>query len=193
MPRPGDPPQDRRGRDDEGRVGDGGQAVASPWLGHDLATGALNHRGLVERLQTALALARRMETHVALVALALRAHDRGGTEPDGESDLAAATVRELRAAVREHDLVARLARDEFVVVLQVCEEGRALVVAARLLADLERVAARGRADEWRAAAGVAVYPDDAEDVADLLRAASVALGRARAAGGGALAYGGQPS
>ena len=141
MPRPGDPPQDRRGRDDEGRVGDGGQAVASPWLGHDLATGALNHRGLVERLQTALALARRMETHLALVALALRAHDRGGTEPDGESDLAAATVRELRAAVREHDLVARLARDEFVVVLQVCEEGRARVVAARLLADLERVAA----------------------------------------------------
>lgn len=189
----GDAPRDDRG------AGDGLREVVARWLGHDPLTGALNHRGLVERLQTALALARRQDAPVALVALALQpdeaaAGDRPGppraAPAAGDAGVAAAAVRELLAAVRDHDLVARLGPEEFVVVLQMCEEARALVVAARLLAELERVAGAASPVTWRAAAGVAAYPDDAEDVAGLLQAASVALARARAAGGGALAYAG---
>jgi GGDEF domain-containing protein len=42
--------------------------------------------------------------------------------------------------------------------------------------------------ELRASAGVATFPRDAEDLTGLLRAADVALARAQAAGGGAMAY-----
>jgi diguanylate cyclase len=158
---------------------------------HDALTGVLNRRGLAERLSMALALARRSATTVTVTLLDLDdfrdVNERFG-HALGDEALRVVAHR-LREAVRDHDLVARTGGDEFAVVLQATEEAAAVVVAARLLADLAGVhVVQGYRVELRASAGVATFPRDAEDLTGLLWAADVALERARAAGGGAMAY-----
>jgi diguanylate cyclase len=158
---------------------------------HDVLTGALNRRGLTERLTTALSLARRSGGTLTVTLLDLDdfadLNERFGLTVGDEA--LRAVARRLMGAVRDHDLVARTGGDEFAVVLQATDEASAVVVAARLLADLARVHRVGGFPlELRASAGVATFPRDAEDLTSLLRAADVALARARAAGGGAMAY-----
>jgi diguanylate cyclase (GGDEF)-like protein len=158
---------------------------------HDVLTGALNRRGLTERLATALSLARRSGATLTVTLLDLDdfadLNERFGLAVGDEA--LRAVARRLLGAVREHDLVARTGGDEFAVVLQATDEASAVIVAARLLADLARVhRIGGFALELRASAGVATFPRDAEDLTGLLRAADVALARAQAAGGGAMAY-----
>lgn len=158
---------------------------------HDVLTGALNHRGLTERLATALSLARRSGGTLTVTLLDLddfaNLNERFGLAVGDEA--LRAVARRLQSAVRDHDLVARTGGDEFAVVLQATDEASAVIVAARLLADLARVhRVGGFSLDLRASAGVATFPRDAEDLTSLLRAADVALARARAAGGGAMAY-----
>ena len=158
---------------------------------HDALTGVLNRRGLTERLNTALALARRTGSTVTLTLLDLvgfaALNDLYGHAL--ADDALRVVGRRLVEAVRDHDLVARTGGDEFAVVLQASDEASAVVVAARLLADLARPrTVAGFTLALPASAGVATYPRDAEDLTGLLRAADVALARAKAAGGGALAY-----
>jgi diguanylate cyclase len=158
---------------------------------HDVLTGALNRRGLTERLATALSLARRSGGTLTVTLLDLDdfadLNERFGLAVGDEA--LRAVARRLLSAVRDHDLVARTGGDEFAVVLQATDEASAVIVAARLLADLARVHRVGGFPlELRASAGVATFPRDAEDLTGLLRAADVALARAQAAGGGAMAY-----
>jgi diguanylate cyclase (GGDEF)-like protein len=155
---------------------------------HDGETGLLNHRGLGERLDTAVALARRVDAEITLLLFAVV------VEP-GEDGLGAtqeawrAVAAELTAAVREHDLVARTGATEFTVVLQASESDVAVAIAERLSAGLARLlVATGGRPKPSIGVGVATYPRDAEDVAGLWRGASVALARAREGGGGVFAY-----
>jgi len=155
---------------------------------HDAATGLLNRRGLGERLDTAVALARRIDLEVTLLLIDVAPH-----VGEGAADLAPASWRavagELTAAVRDHDLVARTGATEFAVVLQASTAVDAVAIAERLLAGLTR--AFTSADARTAppvCLGGATFPHDAEDVAGLLRGASVALARARDRGSGAVAY-----
>jgi diguanylate cyclase (GGDEF)-like protein len=155
---------------------------------HDGETGLLNRRGLGERLDTAVALARRVDAGVTLLLIDV------GVEP-GEDGLGAnqvtwrAVAAELTAAVREHDLVARTGATEFAVVLQASDADVAVAIAERLSAGLARLlVARGGRAAPSIGVGVATYPRDAEDVVGLWRGATVALARARERGGGAVAY-----
>ena len=158
---------------------------------HDGLTGVLNRRGLTEGLTTALALARRSGATVTVTLLDLDGF-RDVNERFGHAlgdEALRVVAHRLREAVRDHDLVARTGGDEFAVVLQATDEASAVIVAARLLADLARVhRVGGFRLELRASAGVATFPRDAEDLTGLLWAADVALARARSAGGGAMAY-----
>jgi diguanylate cyclase len=158
---------------------------------HDVLTGVLNRRGLTERLATALSLARRSGATLTVTLLDLDGfgdlNERFGFAVGDE--VLRVVARRLLGAVRDHDLVARTGHDEFAVVLQATDEASAVIVAARLLADLARVHRVGGFPlELRASAGVATFPRDAEDLTGLLRATDVALARARSAGGGAMAY-----
>jgi len=158
---------------------------------HDGATGAMNRRGLTDRLRLALALAQRTGSTVTATLIDLddfaAVNERHGDRVGDE--VLRSVARRLRDAVRETDLVGRVGADEFAVVLQATDEASAVVVAARLLAELGRpYEVAGATIELRASAGVATFPRDAEDLAGLLRAAGVALARAQRAGGGALAY-----
>jgi len=163
-----------------------------PHGGYDPATGLLDHRGLGERLDTAIALARRLGAEVTLLLVDIAPHaDEGATDapPAPWRSVAA----EVTAAVRDHDLVARTRANEFAVVLQASEAAAAVVIAERLLADLARaLSSAGARPVAPIGVGIATYPQDAEDVAGLFRGASVALARARERGGGAVAYAADP-
>lgn len=154
---------------------------------HDPRTGALHRRGLTERLEVALSLARRSDGALPVLAFDLagleRVDERSGPS-SGEAALGAA-VQRLVAGVRDHDLVAHLGGGAFVVVLQAARWESAREVATRLLVDLQRpVAVADGALRLRPSVGLAAYPRDGEDAMELLAAADRALGVAKRAGGG---------
>lgn len=83
----------------------------------------------------------------------------------------------LRSAVRATDTVARIGGDEFAWVVPRID-GRA--AAARMVRKLETAIgttfrASGRRIDVTLAAGIALFPDDGEDLDALMRAADVAL------------------
>jgi Tfp pilus assembly protein PilZ len=93
----------------------------------------------------------------------------------------------LRATVREDDLVARLAEDDFAVILSGLGRGSARQVAARLRSTIERFRFTSTWDgdssfSVTLSLGAASYPTDADNEADLLTRATEALDEARSLG-----------
>jgi len=163
----------------------------------DALTGLANRRTLHERLDGALALARRTGHGVALAVVDLSGfagvNERHGVWVGDAVLLQVASA--LEGAARDHDLVARVGDDAFACVWQAVSENGAMVAAQRVERHVARTysvvdpAAPGSLEvELGASVGVAVFPRDAEDAAGLLRAADVALDRAKRAGGGIMRF-----
>ena len=141
---------------------------------HDALTGLLNRAGFLARADLELARARRSHLSAVLVYVDLdgfkAVNDSLGHEA-GDRALQATGV-ELRELVRPHDVVARLAGDEFVLLLldlPTCEQGGAVVDRVR-----ERMASGwpvvpGSRLRLRGSVGTACFPTEGEDVAALLR------------------------
>jgi predicted signal transduction protein with EAL and GGDEF domain len=91
----------------------------------------------------------------------------------------------LREPVREADSIARLAADEFGVLLrQVHEEGDAARVARKLLEAVRRpLLLEGREIVVTSSVGLALFPGDGDHDEALLQNADAAMHRAKAAGG----------
>jgi diguanylate cyclase (GGDEF)-like protein/PAS domain S-box-containing protein len=92
--------------------------------------------------------------------------------------------RELRASVREDDLVARIGGDEFVVAVNGCQSAEQVsLLCSRILDGIGRTI---RIDEHDinigASIGIATAPQDGHSAEDLLRYADIALYEAKAAG-----------
>jgi diguanylate cyclase (GGDEF)-like protein len=90
-------------------------------------------------------------------------------------------AQRFRAALREEDVVAHLAADEFAVALfDVRQHFEATTVAQKLQASLEAPFFIG-GHELRvgASVGISVYPQDGEDAETLLRVADIAMQRAK--------------
>jgi diguanylate cyclase (GGDEF)-like protein len=140
----------------------------------DPLTGALNRRGLAERLRYEIARHARQRREFAVVALDLDGfklvNDRFGHH--GGDEVLRDVTAALRAAVRDQDSVARLGGDEFCVLAP--ETGRAGgdQLAARIAEAIGR-ATRG-IDVLGASVGVAVYPLDGRSATAVLRAADAA-------------------
>ncbi|HEV3001310.1 MAG TPA: diguanylate cyclase, partial [Solirubrobacteraceae bacterium] len=155
---------------------------------HDRLTG-LPTRGLLdEHLGLAVARARRLQTGVAVVWVDLRLDARGVAESERDPLIRQAAQR-LRTATRAGDLLARPGRDEFVLVLTDLDDGALAAdgVAARAIHDAFAAPLADESGlELRIApsAGVALLPEHADNGADLLKAAALALVEARASGGG---------
>jgi diguanylate cyclase (GGDEF)-like protein len=96
----------------------------------------------------------------------------------------------LRACVKEGDTVARLAGDEFTVILhQVSEPGAARVVAQRVIESLQMpVNLGGRDHQVRASIGITLFPDDGASIDELMRNADLAMYRAKDQGRGAAVF-----
>ncbi len=103
----------------------------------------------------------------------------------GAGDIVLVEVaRRLRTVCRGSDTLARLAGDEFVMLLEGAGNGEAAAgVAARVLEVLARpFSVSGRDIDVGASLGLALYPDDGSDVGTLLRNADAAMYAAKAGG-----------
>jgi diguanylate cyclase (GGDEF)-like protein len=160
---------------------------------HDPLTGLPQRRLAADRLEMALHAARRGHSSVALFYVDLdrfkAVNDRFGHEA-GDCVLTAVADR-LRQTTRDTDTVARLGGDEFLIILQGGAERDLLVARAQaaLAAIALPIAHRDSSLSVGASIGIAHYPEDGEDAAELQRAADQAMYRAKQRGPGNFAFG----
>ena len=153
---------------------------------HDALTGLLNRLSLVNRLEQALATARREQRQLALMFLDM---DRFKAINDtlghaaGDS-LLVEVARRLSEVVRASDIVARFGGDEFVVVLsEVDDAGSVARVADKVLRSLARpYVLAGQEARSSPSVGVALFPGDGKDGESLLKHADTAMYHAKSQG-----------
>lgn len=155
---------------------------------YDSLTGLPNRSLFYDRLAQALALARRQRERLALLFVDLDrfkpVNDQyGHTVGDA---LLVEVAKRLSRCVRESDTVARIAGDEFTVILTGIEDPRdAAVVAEKIVARLcEPFLVQDHRLEIGASIGIALYPDDGTDEDSLLARADDAMYAAKHAGRG---------
>jgi diguanylate cyclase (GGDEF)-like protein/PAS domain S-box-containing protein len=153
---------------------------------HDPLTGLPNRLLLRDRLEQALATARRSHGRVALMFLDL---DRFKTindslgHPVGDKLLQAVVAR-LTTCVRESDTISRQGGDEFVIVLRDARDSESV---SRLADKIQqRMGEPFRIDQHALSTsfsiGIALFPDDGQDFDSLTQKADTAMYHAKHAG-----------
>ncbi|MGH7101791.1 MAG: putative bifunctional diguanylate cyclase/phosphodiesterase [Acetobacteraceae bacterium] len=154
---------------------------------HDALTGLANRVLLRERLEEALARARRADP-CAVLFLDLDhfkcINDSQG-HPTGDRLLRGIALR-MRQIVRETDMIARLGGDEFAIIQEsIRQPADATALATRLVEELARPFELDAQQVMIGVSiGIAVAPQDGEDADTLLKNADIALYRAKAEGRG---------
>jgi diguanylate cyclase (GGDEF)-like protein/PAS domain S-box-containing protein len=158
----------------------------------DALTDLPNRVLLNDRLQHALAAARRQSAVVAVMFIDL---DRFKTINDSlghdvGDDLLREVAQRLGACIRDSDTLARLGGDEFVVVLDGLKDAAAARVVGQTI--MQALAApfpvRGHQLVTTASIGVSCYPSDGQDPAALMRHADIAMYHAKGMGRNALQF-----
>jgi len=158
----------------------------------DMLTGLPNRNLFFDRLGRALAMARRESCSGALLFIDLdrfkEVNDRFGHEA-GDL-LLKAVARRCLDCVRESDTVARLAGDEFTVLLpRVTSREGVAEVAGKIVAALARSFDLGGREAYiGASVGIALFPGDGSDVEYVLNAADRAMYDAKRAGRGTFRF-----
>lgn len=158
----------------------------------DPLTGLANRRLLVERAEHAFAAARRDNERLAVLFIDLdRFKPINDNLGHAVGDLLLKSVAErIRGVIRESDTPARIGGDEFVVLLETIQDD----VDAQTVAEKIRVALNQPFDieEHRIAVsaciGIAFYPEDGTEMAELSRHADEAMYRAKENGRNAVAF-----
>ena len=154
----------------------------------DQLTSLPNRTLLRERVDHAIARAMRSGSGVATLILDMdrfkEINDMLGHEIGDK--LLVEAARRIRASVRDQDTVARLGGDEFAVVLEgVSEAKEVLPVIERIIASLGEVTQiGGRELNSSISIGIAMYPENGNDLSELLRAADLAMYQAKSSGRG---------
>ncbi len=162
---------------------------------HDPLTRLPNRALFADRLAYALAQAGRYGQRVAVLFLDLDGfkdiNDTLGHEAGDE--LLREVARRLARCIRESDTVARLAGDEFAVILpDAGTPADAAVVVRKIIAAVgARMTLNGRDAAVTASIGLSLYPADGLDAAVLLRAAGDALSQAKRGGKNSYMFGSQ--
>jgi diguanylate cyclase (GGDEF)-like protein/PAS domain S-box-containing protein len=153
---------------------------------HDSLTGLPNRTLFLDRLQRALAEAQRYGRRAGLLLLDLDQFKDindmlGHTAGD---QLLVEVARRLQACVRTSDTVARLGGDEFALILSETHRPEDAAAVARKAMHVMAETFRLDDQEMHATTsiGIAIGPADGEDPSQLLRAADMALYRAKAEG-----------
>lgn len=153
---------------------------------HDVLTGLPNRVLFRDRLTMAIAQSQRAGSPLAVMFLDLDRfkviNDSLG-HPIGDRLLQAAADR-LQLCVREHDTVARVGGDEFILLLPSLRHGQdTALVARKILQAVERpFQVQGHEILLTTSLGIAVYPDDGDTAETLIQNADRALYRAKEAG-----------
>ncbi|MBC3806498.1 EAL domain-containing protein [Undibacterium seohonense] len=158
------------------------------YLAHyDVLTGLPNRVLLEEQAQLAIKSARRKGSPLSLMFFDLD-HFKNINDSLGHSTGDALLVelsRRLRDVLREDDVVSRLGGDEFILLLSGVDETGAERVAEKLLHTVSQSYQLGQYDlNISTSIGIAVYPEDGEDLETLLRNADTAMYRAKQDGRG---------
>ena len=145
---------------------------------HDALTGLPNRVLARDRIDQAILLARRQQSHVALMILDLD-HFKEVNDTFGHhagDQLLRQVGERFAAELRDTDTVARLGGDEFAIVLLSTDVQGAQLVADKLLATLERpFLIESQALDVGASIGIAVFPDHADSADSMLRRADIAM------------------
>lgn len=153
---------------------------------HDVLTGLPNRVLFQDRVQQAISQAKRDKTKFALLFIDLDGFkDVNDMHGHAAGDRLLQMVAErLRGCVREGDTVARLAGDEFTVLLRDVSEVKGLELVARKI--LDSVSQPYNLGEYNATVtasiGISLYPKHATDAEKLLGHADEAMYRAKQAG-----------
>ena len=157
------------------------------YLAHyDVLTGLPNRSHWLERAKTAIAIASRHHESLAVLFLDL---DRFKTvndslgHPVGDKLLSLVATR-LTGCLRGEDFLARIGGDEFVVLLERIEHAAdAGIVAHKMLKALaEPFDLDGHDFTVTVSIGIALFPDDSQDIDSLLQQADVAMYSAKTDG-----------
>lgn len=153
---------------------------------YDSLTELPNRTSLHQRLQPALARARRGEQRLALCFLDLdgfkQVNDVYGH--DAGDMILVETAQRLKAVVRETDMLARLGGDEFVVVLEHLNSNEdAARVAEQIVNALQQpFFIDGETVHLGTSVGIAVFPENGLDWSTLLKRADAAMYQAKEVG-----------
>lgn len=153
---------------------------------HDALTGLPNRRMFFERLEHALANARRSAKPLAVLFVDLD-HFKQLNDGLGHSlgdHVLQAVANLLRSTTRESDTVARLGGDEFVVLLEQMDEPQQVVSVVHKLHERFQLPMLIDGHEVRvqASMGVSLFPRDGDDIESLLQQADRAMYMAKEAG-----------
>ena len=155
---------------------------------HDVLTGLPNRVLLNDRLNQALALARRDRGKAAILFIDLDrlkpVNDELGHDI-GDLLLQEVGQRLQSVVVRRADTVARLGGDEFVVLLQRINRESDAEIIARKIVDALAAPFSIVEHELKIAAsiGIAIFPSDGDEAAELLKRADIAMYAAKRSGG----------
>ena len=155
---------------------------------HDALTDTPNRALMLDRLENAIALARRHRTRIAVLFLDLDEFKQindtlGHAVGDAVVQLVA---RRLESVVRHSDTVSRHGGDEFLVLMaEISQPSDAALIAEKILGVL---AAPSRIDNHlislSASLGIALFPEDGDDAATLITRADAAMYSCKKQGGG---------
>ena len=150
----------------------------------DSLTGLPNRRLFLDRAERATAAARRDGERVGVMIIDLdRFKEVNDTLGHHSGDVMLREIaRRLTAAVRESDTIARLGGDEFAVLLPDLTDAAGAETVARTLGDAiaTPIILGALSLDTEASIGIAVFPDDGDDVTQLLQRADVAMYTAKA-------------
>ena len=153
---------------------------------YDALTGLPNRILLQDRLNKALARARRQHDKVAILFLDL---DRFKSVNDslghGVGDLLLQEVaKRLQAWVREQDTVARLGGDEFTVMVSDVKSNADAAISAQRVLDTvcRQFVVKGHSVTIGCSIGISIFPDHGEDVQVLIKNADAAMYNAKDSG-----------
>lgn len=153
---------------------------------HDALTGLPNRLLLCDRINQAIALARRHAGKVAVLFLDLDGfkHVNDSLGHSVGDKLLQSVAKRLLACIRSPDTVSRNGGDEFIIVLQEMEQpNQAAITARRVLKALADPHRAGEHDlHVTASMGVSVYPDDGPDAETLIKNSDTAMYQAKASG-----------
>jgi diguanylate cyclase (GGDEF)-like protein/PAS domain S-box-containing protein len=152
----------------------------------DALTGLANRNLLRDRIEQALAQARRNGEKVGVIFLDLdgfkEINDTLGHDA-GDELLIEASLR-LKACVRGPDTVARMGGDEFTIIAPGLNEAEDLRAIGEKLVNVlrESFTLSGNRYKLSGSIGIAVFPDHGEDVQTLLKNADIAMYQSKQAG-----------
>lgn len=158
---------------------------------YDALTNLPNRVLAADRLEQALAEARRHDGHVAVLFLDI---DKFKNVNDTLGHLAGdqllqITAQRLRGAIRATDTISRLGGDEFLVILPETDVQEAALVARKILGEFKHPFDLGvQPLNISTSIGITVFPTDGGDIETLLKHADMAMYHAKEAGRGRYSF-----